>query len=68
MIASIRRMPKPESASNSSTSNAVMRTPTSSGMPNSNWSPTAAPSTSARSQATIAISHRIHSGITRKRG
>ena len=68
MNASIRRMPRLESARSSRTSSAVMSTPTSSGIPNRSCRPMAAPSTSARSHATIAISHRIHSGHTRKRG
>ena len=46
-----------------STSSVVRHTPTAIGMPNSRLSASALPSSSARSQATIAISHRIHSAI-----
>ena len=62
MNASSRRMPKRVSASSSMTSAAVISTPHSTGMPNSSLSPIAAPSTSARSHAMIAISHSTHSG------
>ncbi len=68
MNASMRRMPRRESASSSSTSSAVIITPHRSGMPNSSFMPMAAPSTSARSQATMAISHRTQSGNESHRG
>ena len=45
------------------TSSPVRHTPQTSGMPNSRLSPIAVPITSARSQATIAISHSSHSMI-----
>ncbi len=66
--ASSRRMPKRWSASSRSTSSDVISTPVSSGTPNSSLSPIAAPSTSARSQATIAISHSSHNGIVSAAG
>ena len=68
MTASMVRMPKRCSASSSRTSNPVMMTAHSSGMWNSRLSATALPSTSARSQAPMAISQnsqlgqRVHAG------
>ncbi len=58
MKASSHRKPKCWSTSISRTSAAVMHTPTTSGIPNSNWSAIAVPITSARSQAMMASSHR----------
>ena len=62
MKASMRRMPRRESASRMRTSSAVITTPQRSGTPNKSLRPIAAPSTSARSHATIAISHSTHKG------
>ncbi len=58
---SITRIPSRVNHSNSSVSAAVSSTPMSSGMWNSRFKAMAAPRTSARSQAAIAISHRNHS-------
>ena len=61
-------MPKLWNHSSSSVSAAVSSTPMSSGMWNSRFSAMAAPSTSARSQAAMAISHSTHSAmVTRPR-
>src|SRR5881398_366060 len=54
--ASTRRKPRPCSARTMRTSNAVMRTPASSGKPKRSFKATAEPRTSARSQAAMAIS------------
>ena len=51
--------------STTSTSSAVRQTPQINGSPNSRFRAMAAPMTSARSQAAIAISHRIHSAMRR---
>ena len=59
-IASTRRKPAPCRPSISSVSNAVMAMPTGTDTPNSKCSANALPSTSARSQATMAISAPIH--------
>ena len=61
MNASSQRNPLFWSMRISSTSSAVSTTPQISGMPNSRLSAIAAPITSARSQAAIAISQRIQS-------
>ena len=49
--------------STTSTSSAVRQTPQMSGSPKSRFRAMAAPMTSARSQAAIAISHRIHKAM-----
>ena len=66
--ASMARMPKLWNHSTSSVSAAVSSTPVSSGMWNSRFSPMAAPRTSARSQAAMAISHSTHSARLTRRG
>ena len=59
--ASMIRNPLFCSHSTSMTSSAVIPTPHASGIPNRRFSAIAAPMTSARSHAAMAISHRIHS-------
>jgi hypothetical protein len=61
MNASIFRIPAWWRNRMRNVSSAVNRTPYIRGSPNSSWSPIADPSTSARSHAAIASSHRIHS-------
>ena len=68
MIASILRMPNDWSSRSSITSSAVINTPARIGIPKSRCSAMADPSTSARSHAAMAISHRIHSTHTIGRG
>ena len=63
MKASTLRNPRRSSARMTKTSSAVSTTPQTSGRPNSSWSAIAVPITSARSQATIAISANSHSEI-----
>ena len=59
-IASIQRNPRPCSARTIKTSAPVINTPASSGRPKRSFSATAEPNTSAKSQAAMAISHKIH--------
>lgn len=54
--------PRPSSTITRATSAIVISTPPHSGSPNSSCSATAAPMTSARSQAAMATSAMIHSG------
>ena len=68
MKASIQRKPRFCIHRIRNTSSAVIRTPSSSGMPNRRLSPIAVPITSARSVAQIAISAIAHSGHDTARG
>ena len=63
ITASVYRKPLFCSNSSNSTSSVVRQTPIAIGMPNSRLSASALPRSSARSHATIAISHRIHNAI-----